>query len=113
MHAVVHDTAVAGGPSSLWVDSYVKSCIQSKTSGRSPLLVLVCMFSECTVQLLLGVACEACGLRPHCLVLALNRAMYSTNDTTIEGVFYSVQLCDTVVVLPMCIYAWFSKQWAW
>ena len=60
------------------VDSNVESCIESKTSGRRPPLVSVCMFSECTVQLLLGVACEASGSRPHCLVLALNRATYST-----------------------------------
>ena len=63
---------------SVRVDSNVESCIAFKTSGRRPPLVSVCMFSECTVQLLLGVACEVCGSRPHCLVLALNRATYST-----------------------------------
>ena len=55
--------------SAIRVDSNMESCIESKTSGRRPPLVSVCMFSECTVQLLLGVACEACGSRPHCLVL--------------------------------------------
>ena len=64
--------------SAIRVDSNMESCIESKTSGRRPPLASVCMFSECTVQLLIGVACEACGSRPHCLVLALNRATYST-----------------------------------
>ena len=54
---------------SLRVDSHVESCIGFKTSGKRPPLVSVRMFSECTVQLLLGVACEASGSRPHCLVL--------------------------------------------
>ena len=62
---------------SVRVDSHVESCIAFKTSGKNPPLVLVCMFSECTVQGLLGVAYEACGLRPHCLVLVLNGATYS------------------------------------
>ena len=64
--------------SAIRVDSNMESCIESKASGRRPPLVSVCMFSECTVQLLLGVACEACGSRPHCLVLAFNRETYST-----------------------------------
>ena len=59
--------------------------------------MVVCMFSECTVQLQLGVACEASGSRPHCLALALNGATYSIEDNTVEGVCYSVQLDNTVV----------------
>ena len=51
------------------VDSNVECCIESKTSGKRPPLVLVCMFSESTIQLLLGVAGEASGSRPHYLVL--------------------------------------------
>ena len=31
--------------------------------------------------------------------------------TTVEGVFYSMQLNDTVLVLPVCSYVWVSKQW--
>ena len=87
---------------SVRVDSNLESCIESKTSGKRPPLMSVCTFSECTVQLLLGVACEACGSRPHCLVLALNGAMYSSllsrTPCTIDGVYYSVQLDDTGVV---------------
>ena len=49
---------------------------------------------------------EACGLHPHCLALALNGATYSIEDNTVEDVCYSVQLNDTVVVLPVCSYAW-------
>ena len=81
------------------VDSPMENCIESRPAGWRPLLVSVCMFSECTVQLLLGVACEACGSRLHCLVLALNRTTYTSlvSNTTVEGVIYSVQLDDTVV----------------
>ena len=65
------------------------------------------MFSECTVWLLLGVACEASGSHPYCLVLALNRATYSTLPSRTPpyrvGV-YSVQLNDTVAVLPVSSY---------
>ena len=74
----------------------MESCIESKTSGRRPPLVSVCMFSECTVQLLLGVANEACGSRPHGLVLALHGAT-QVKPPCVEVVCNSVQLDDTVV----------------
>ena len=37
--------------------------------------------------------------------------MLCVEDTTIEGVCYSVQLDGTVVVLSVCSYAWANKQW--
>ena len=75
MHAVVHDVTVAGGPGSL---------ICKGRQSHEKLHRIQDLRKEATagvsvhVQLLLGVACEACGSRPHCLVLALNRATYST-----------------------------------
>ena len=74
MHAVVHDIAVAGGPGLL-------ICKGRQSHGK--LHRIQDLRKEATagvgvhVQLLLGVACEACGSRPHCLVLALNGATYS------------------------------------
>ena len=74
-YAVVHDVAVAGGPGSL-------ICKGRQLHGK--LHRIQDLRKEATagvgvyVQLLLGVACEASGSRPHCLVLALNRATYST-----------------------------------
>ena len=68
MHAVVHDVTVTGGPGSL-------ICKGRQTHGK--LHMVQNLRKDATtgvgvyVQLLLGVPCEACGSRPHCLVLAL------------------------------------------
>ena len=104
VHIVVHDMAIASDPGSLCKGRQSCGKLHRVQDLRKEATAGVSVY----VQLLLGVACEACGSRPHCLVLALNRATYST----IEGLYYSVQLYDTVVVLPVCSYVWVSKQWA-
>ena len=82
----------------------------------------VCMVSECTVQLLLGVANEACGLRPHGLVLALHGAT-QVKPPCVEVVCNSVQLDDTVVDcrcasthglanIGLCSYLTFASSWS-
>ena len=82
----------------------------------------VCMVSECTVQLLLGVANEACGLRPHGLVLALHGAT-QVKPPCVEVVCNSVQLDDTVVDCRcasmhglvsnrVCSYLKFASSWS-
>ena len=72
-YAVVHNVALTGDPGLLCKGK--QSCgklhsIQDLRKEATPVIGV-------HVQLLLGIACEACGSCPHCLILALNGAAYS------------------------------------
>ena len=73
MHAVVQDVTVAGGLGSLCKGTQLHEKLHRVQDLRKEATAGIGVY----VQLLLGVACEACGSRPHCLVLALTGAMYS------------------------------------
>ena len=64
MHAMVHGVAVSSAPGSLCKGIQSHGKLHRIQDLRKEATAGVGVY----VQLLLGVACEACGSRPHCLV---------------------------------------------
>ena len=73
MHAVVHDLTVAGDPGLLCKGKQSCRKLHRVQDLRKEATAGVVGY----VQMLLGIVYEACGSRPHCLVLTLIGATLS------------------------------------